>query len=200
MTEQLRSVGASAREYLQRSAGSARGRILASYVVLLLFASIVSVLAIRAILIDRFNDRIEETFVQEIREFQRLVDGRNPRTGEFFRGDLRAIFNVYFARNVPAEGEQVIAFLNGEPFRSTRTSTASYQLTSDEALVERWATLPGTDTGEVDTPVGPARYAALPLEVGGNRGARSWLPASSPASARRWTRRCRWRRQPRSAS
>jgi signal transduction histidine kinase len=183
MTDRLRSSIATARDYLRRSAGSARGRILASYVVLLLFASIVSVMAIRAILIDRFNDRIEETFVQEIREFQRLVDGRNPRTGRYFRGDLRAIFNVYFGRNVPAEGEQVIAFLRGEPFRSTETPTASYQLTSDEALVERWATLTETETGEVDSPVGPARYAALPVTVGGDTKG-SFVVASFIASER----------------
>lgn len=167
MTDRLGRAADSARQHLRRMAGSARARILASYVVLLLFASIVSVIEIRAILLDRFNDRVEETFVQEIREFQRLVDGRNPRTGRLFRGDLKAIFSIYFARNVPAEDEQVVAFLRGRPFRSTRTTTADYQLTSNPELVERWGSLTEPESGEVDTPAGSARYAALPVEVAG---------------------------------
>jgi signal transduction histidine kinase len=169
MTDRLRRVRESAREFLRRSGGSARTRILASYVVLLLFASIVSVLEIRAFLIDRFNDRVQATFVQEIREFRRLVDGRNPRTGRFFRGDLEAIFNVYFARNVPAEGEQVLAFLDGEFYRDTEESEADFALASDDSLTERWASLESPETGEVETPAGPARYAALPVVLQGEQ-------------------------------
>jgi signal transduction histidine kinase len=183
MTDRARSALAAVKGYVRRSVGSARGRILASYVVLLLFASIVSVLAIREILLERFNDRIEETFVQEIREFQRLVGGRNPRTGEFFRSDLKAIFNVYFERNVPAQGEQVVTFLRGEPYRSTRTGTVDYQLTDDPALVDRWSTLTQPETGDVETPAGPVSYAALPLTVGGEtRG--TFVVASFVASER----------------
>ena len=89
---------------------SARARILLAIVVLLAFSTLLSVLAIRELLLARTSDRIDEEITQEIGEFRALAGGRNPRTGELFRGDLPAIYETYFRRNVPAQGETVIGY------------------------------------------------------------------------------------------
>lgn len=167
MTERFRGLADRARLGIARAGGSARARILGSYVVLLLFATVVSVVAIRELLLGRVDDRVEATLVQETDEFRRLVGGSNPRTGEPFGADLKAIFDVYRSRNVPAEGEQILTFLGKDRYQTISTRGTDYLLHSDPGLAERWGALTQPESGEVETPAGPARYAAFPIELGG---------------------------------
>ncbi|GAB1538768.1 hypothetical protein NUACC21_14320 [Scytonema sp. NUACC21] len=83
----------------------ARTRILLSYVVLMAFSTTVSILAIRQIQLVRLENRIEMSLLQEIKEFRRLVNGRNPMTGKPFGDDAIGIFDTYLSRNVPNENE-----------------------------------------------------------------------------------------------
>ena len=64
----------------------ARTRILAAFVILLAFSTLLSVLAIRQLLIVRTADRVDAALTQEVDEFRTLVRGRDPRTGGLFRG------------------------------------------------------------------------------------------------------------------
>jgi signal transduction histidine kinase len=167
MIDRLRDLAQRARQGVARAGGSARARILGSYVVLLLFATVVSVIAIRELLLARVDDRVEATLVQETDEFRRLVGGSDPRTGEPFGTDLRAIFDVYRSRNVPAEGEQILTFLGNDRYQTISTRGTDYLLHSDPGLAERWGALTEPESGEVETLAGPARYAALPVELDG---------------------------------
>ena len=64
---------------------SARARILASYVILLLFSMLVGGIALRSVLLARAGERVDDSLVQETREFRQLTSkGRDPRTGEPF--------------------------------------------------------------------------------------------------------------------
>jgi two-component system, OmpR family, sensor kinase len=94
---------------------SARARILASYLILLLFSTAVGTIVLREVLLARAGERVDDALVQETREFSRLVrDGRNPETGEPFGSDVGAIFDVFLDRNVPAEAEAFYTFVDGE--------------------------------------------------------------------------------------
>jgi two-component system, OmpR family, sensor kinase len=144
----------------------ARTRILASYLVLLALSTVVTVVALRQILLARTGERVDSALVQEVDEFRRLVrDGRDPRTGRPFGDDLEAIFEVYLARNVPALGETFFTFLNGKPHRSS-TSEPPRQLAG--RLGELAATS-DTARGEVETPTGTVRYLAVPVEFRGRQ-------------------------------
>ena len=79
----------------------ARTRILAAIVTLLVFSTLLSVLAIRQLLLGRTADRVDASLTQEVDEFRELVGGRNPADGTPFRGRLRLIFDTYLRRNVP---------------------------------------------------------------------------------------------------
>ena len=58
---------------------SARARILASYVVLLLFSTVVGTIALREVLTARTGERVDDALAQESEEFRRLAkDGRDP--------------------------------------------------------------------------------------------------------------------------
>jgi two-component system OmpR family sensor kinase len=154
-------------ERARRATGSTRARILASYVVLLALAMAVSVVAIRGLLLARVDARVEENLLQETQEFRTLVGGRDPRTGQPFGADLKAIFDVFLSRNVPAEGEQIVTYLGERPYRTKAAPGTGSALHRDPELGRRWGTLTGPETGRTDTPSGPALYAALPIELGG---------------------------------
>jgi signal transduction histidine kinase len=146
---------------LRRITGDVRVRILASYVLLLLVAAIVSVLVVRQVLLVRLEDRIEEELKQEVQEFRSLAGGVDPKTGRPFGSDANRIFSVYLDRNVPGQGEQLLTIpRRGQPqFRATERA----DLTFDQSLVSRWRGLRRTERGEIDTVAGEARYIALPL-------------------------------------
>jgi len=103
--------------------GSMRIRILAVVVVLLLLSSVGSVVLLRTALFQRNDEEITAQLEREIDEFRLLSTGNDPRTGQPFDGDLRAVFDVYFAREVPDEGESLMTFLDGSPHPPRRRRT-----------------------------------------------------------------------------
>ena len=143
---------------------SARVRILAWVVVLLVFAGASALLLQRRVLLDQLDAGVERDLRQEVDEVRRLAEGRDPATGEPFAGDAAAILDTFLRRNIPVEGEVLLALVPGRPPTAT---TAPYPLWEDAELVERWSALTDTERGEVSTPEGPARYLAVPLSDGG---------------------------------
>ena len=149
------------RKPLQRLLAGARTRILLAFVVLLAFSTALSVFAIRQLLLARTSDRIDAALTQEVEEFRRLVQGSDPETGEPFRGNLAAIFKTYLRRNVPGEGETVVAILDGQVY-DRRSSPRGGTPALDE-LESRWVALRRTDRGDVETSIGTVRYLAVPV-------------------------------------
>jgi two-component system, OmpR family, sensor kinase len=154
-------MGTTGRNLLQRLLSGARTRVLLAFVVLLACSTALSVIAIRQLLLVRTGDRVDAALSQELDEFRALVRGSNPETGEPFRGDLEAIFKTYLRRNVPGEGETVVAILDGDVYdqrSSERGGTPALR-----QLVPRWSTLQRADRGDVDTSIGTVRYLAVPV-------------------------------------
>ena len=153
------------RPLTRRLLGDVRARILTSYVLLLAISAFASVIAVRQVLLVRMDDRIEESLEQEVREFRQLAGGIDPRTGERFGEDVRAIFRTYLDRNVPDDDEELITVpRQGRPQIDAGDNASGYSFAD---FVERWRTLPEVDRGELDTPGGPARYVAVPIRVDG---------------------------------
>jgi two-component system OmpR family sensor kinase len=101
----------------RRLFSSARARILASYLILLLFSTAVGTIVLREVLLARAGERVDDALVQEIDEFRRLASvGQNPETAEPFGDDIRAIFDVFLERNVPAEAETFYTYVEGERY------------------------------------------------------------------------------------
>jgi two-component system OmpR family sensor kinase len=139
----------------------ARTRILAAFVILMSFSTLLSVLAIRQLLIVRTADRVDAALTQEVNEFRKLVGGINPGDGEPFAGRLHLIFNTYFDRNVPARGETLIAYLNGRRY-DLISSGQGGTFDVDERNAE-WANLQGSRRGTIETSTGMIRYLAVPI-------------------------------------
>src|ERR671915_2482756 len=97
----------------RRLFASARARILASYLILLLFSTAVATIVLREVLLARAGERVDDALVQEIEEFRNLAGGRNPETAQRFGNDVKAIFEVFLDRNVPGEAETFYTFVDG---------------------------------------------------------------------------------------
>ena len=117
-----------------------RVRILAAVVLLLAASAAVSIIVLRGVLLDRLDDEIAVDLRQEVEEFELLANGRNPLSGEPFGDDVAAVFDVYFSREVPDEGETLLAFLDGDLYESARAPDALAETDLADAI-EFWLSL-----------------------------------------------------------
>jgi signal transduction histidine kinase len=159
----------------------ARTRILAAFVILLAFSTLLSVLAIRQLLIVRTADRVDAALTQEVDEFRTLVRGINPGDSEPFAGRLRLIFDTYFDRNVPARGETLIAYVDGRRYDDLSSGQGG-TFDIDERDAE-WANLRRPSRGTIETSTGTIRYVSVPIT--GQRGLRGVFVVAASLSAER---------------
>jgi two-component system, OmpR family, sensor kinase len=160
----------------------ARTRILAAFIILLAFSTLLSVLAIRQLLIVRTADRVDAALTQEVDEFRTLVRGNNPADGTPFRGRLRLIFNTYFDRNVPGAGETLVAYVDGRRYDVDSSGQGgTFRVEERDA---HWAKLQRSERGTIETSMGTIRYVAVPIN--GARGVQGvFVVAASLSSERR---------------
>jgi signal transduction histidine kinase len=157
-----------------------RVRIVLAVVLLLAGSAAVSILVLRSVLLARLDEEVQVRLNQEVEEFELLRGGVDPRTGtEFAR--LEALFDVYFAREVPDEGETLLAFVDGELYESARAQSGAAARRLEDTI-EYWLALEAREEGQRDTAGGEARYVAVPLELGGQSGL--FVVANFPAFER----------------
>jgi two-component system OmpR family sensor kinase len=158
------------------AARSARTRILASFVILILVSAVISMVALRVALGIRLDDQVDDALEQEVLELDRLlVDGRDPGTGLPF-ASLRAVFDVYFARNVPSQEEAMLAYVEGEPYLAALARFPVDRVPAE--MGERWRALSSSSAGKsgsangwFDTSLGEARFRATRVVFRGDTGA-----------------------------
>jgi two-component system, OmpR family, sensor kinase len=145
---------------------SARMRILGWYATLLAVAMVAALLIQRTYLLGQVVSNTDQALDQEVGELRQLSGGIDPATGEPFGGDVRAIFDTYFERNVPLASEVVLTFVDGSPYKSGVTGS----LFEGSELLERWAGITSPERDQVQTDQGPVRYLAVPLVDGTSTG------------------------------
>jgi len=145
---------------------SLRLRLLGWALLLLAVASLASVVVIRQVLLNQLETRVTADLEQEVAEFRLLAGGQDPATGEPFGADLARIADTYLIRNEPQAGESVLILVGGEFYGAS--PNPPHDLSTDAALVDRWASAASSQWGEVgDTPAGPARWLAVPVAIDG---------------------------------
>jgi two-component system OmpR family sensor kinase len=160
-----------------------RVRILAAFVVLTVVSAALALFLVREVLFNRLDEEVEQHLAQEVAEFQKLVRGNDPRTGKRFGTDVRRIFDVYFSRNVPDEGEVVLSSIDRRLYRWAHSGEAEYR--PDEVLraVALQSPLDAAHRGTVETSTGPAAYRNIPVEIG-DRVLATFTVANFPANER----------------
>lgn len=142
--------------------GAARARILIWYGVLVSFSSLASVLMVRQILLNRLEERVQQSLQQEIAEFRQLRRGNNPYTGQPFNNDIEAIFDIFLSRNVHANSEFLLTMSEGEFYRASSLALPA-TLQPNTPLMQQWANLTQPQKGVTMTPAGPVLYQAEPV-------------------------------------
>jgi signal transduction histidine kinase len=160
-----------------------RVRILAAVVLLLAASAAVSIVVLRGVLLDRLDEEIELDLRQEVAEFELLAAGNDPRTAEPFGDDVRAVFDVYFSREVPDEGETLLAFSGRELYESARAPDAVPAGELSDAI-DYWLALDEREEGTLQTRSGEARYVALPFESPSGAQSGLFVAANFPAFER----------------
>jgi two-component system, OmpR family, sensor kinase len=159
----------------KRRVPGTRARLLATYLILLVLAAVLSTLAIRAILVVRLDERVENAIESEDHEMERhVVAGKNPVTGLTFP-TLRALFDSYFAQHVTDNEEAVLTFIDGEHHRSNLEHFPLEQI--PEETLARWAAFSAVQpageslTDNFSTDLGEGRFRLIPVELGDEKGA-----------------------------
>ena len=158
-------------------ARSARTRILIAYIVLLALAGVLAMGAFRQFLHVRLENQVENALRQEVLELDRLLTvGRDPETGRPFTS-LEALFDVYFARNVPSTEEAFLGFVEGKLYRSSTLTRFPLDRLPREGLAD-WEQLGsrapgegGSATGRIDTRLGDAYFRAARIRFEDSVGA-----------------------------
>ena len=159
------------------AAQSARSRILIAYVLLLALAAVIAMFGFRQFLLIRLEDEVAEDLRQEVRELDLLLThGRDPATGRRF-ASLEALFDIYFARNVPTPDEAFLGFVEGELYRSSTLAgfplnrLPAESISDWQNLSTRWPGEGGSATGKIDTERGEAFFLTARIryqdDVGG---------------------------------
>jgi signal transduction histidine kinase len=157
-----------------------RVRIVLAVVMLLAGSAAVSIAVLRGVLLKRLDEEVQVRLNQEVQEFELLRSGLDPRTGEPF-ADLTSLFDIYFAREVPDEGESLLAFVDGVLYESKR-ATSGGEAEDLAETIDYWLALEDREEGQRDTAAGEARYVAVPLLLGDQRGL--FVVANFPAFER----------------
>jgi signal transduction histidine kinase len=165
-----------ARDWVGAARG-ARTRILIAYVVLLALAGTLAIVAFRQFLLVQLENDVDNALRQEVLELDALLtEGRDPETGRRF-ASLGALFDVYFARNVPSSEEAFLGFVEGELYRSSTLTRFPLERLPTEALAD-WerlgSRLPGEGdraTGTIDTKLGDAYFRAARIRFEDSVGA-----------------------------
>jgi two-component system, OmpR family, sensor kinase len=159
-----------------RAVRSVRTRILAAYVLLIALSAAVAIIGVRSLLLSQLEERVQEALEQEVREFDQLVRGIDPRTGNSFRS-VERVFEVYLDRNVPSQEEGILTFVNGEEFDRSILAQfpldrmPSEQLEDWEARSKRDPGDPQSAIGRFETSLGDAFFRARRVRIGDSTGA-----------------------------
>ena len=159
------SVSKSDARHRQGLLGSMRVRIVLAVVVLLALSAGVSIILLRNVLLDRLDEEITVALAREAEEFEILAGGLDPATGASFGNDFRAVFDLYFAREVPDEGETLLGFVDGALYQDENSATAP---PADQlgGAVAYWLSLDERTEGTLHTSAGSSKYVAVPLSAG----------------------------------
>jgi two-component system OmpR family sensor kinase len=149
---------------LRVAMSSFRAHLLARYFVLLSIAAVASVLLVRQIVINGFEERIQRGLEQEVEELRAFSRSTDPRTGRPYGDRIGRMFHAFLRGDIPELGEASITFVDGQPFERSR-QVVPYRLDHDPELVDRWGSLTEPERGRVETPAGPVEYLGVPLET-----------------------------------
>lgn len=170
-----------------RIMGAARTKILIWYLTILIFGFLVSIPLFQQALFARVDRRVKQDMLEKMATFRAMVEGKMP-TQEINRElvdnagantdnlrlkspsnteELKQFFDSFLARQVPEDEVYLIAFVNGDLYKSSPRARPDI-LKSKSMLMEKWedASLPSREIQSADNPqIGELLYLVEPIKL-----------------------------------
>jgi len=145
--------------------GDVRTRVLASFFILLVVSTAVSLLVLRQVLISRIGNDVRETLAAQVEPLRTIAaTGRDPETGEPLNGDLEKIFASYLQQERAADDGFLATYIEGELYQSEPADVQLPPGLSDLASIDEPASERVSVNGE------EIQYVAVPVTGDGQSG------------------------------
>lgn len=105
----------------------ARGRIIGLTVLVVALALAVTVVLLRQVLLAQLGDRVDESLVQEAREFEEFVAGQSSADDTPADEAAREVFERFLRTNVADANELVVSVQDGRPLLSSTVPPADLE-------------------------------------------------------------------------
>ncbi len=146
--------------------GDVRTRVLASFFVLLVVSTAVSLLVLRQVLISRIGNDVQEALTEQVGRLGSIAQaGQDPETGKPFNGNLDEIFASYMGQERAPDDGFLATFIEGQP---SQTEPAGAVLPGSLAALAS-VTEPLSD--RVPFQGEEFQFVAVPVTGGGRSGA-----------------------------
>ncbi len=146
--------------------GDVRTRVLASFFILLVVSTAVSLLVLRQVLISRIGNDVRETLAAQVEPLRTIATtGRDPETGEPLNGDLQKIFASYLQQERAPDDGLLATFISGGRNQAEPADAQLPPELSDLASVEA----PVTDRVSLQNGE-ELQYVAVPVTGHGESG------------------------------
>jgi len=142
--------------------GDVRTRVLASFFVLLVVSTAVSLFVLRQVLISRIDDDVRATLEAQVDSLRSLAAKGTDPSGRPLEGDLQKIFEVYLERERAPDDGFLSTFINGKP-----NATAGEDFPRELAGL---ADINEPEADQVPTSGGELQYVAVDITGGGESG------------------------------
>jgi signal transduction histidine kinase len=141
-----------------------RGRIVASFLVLLALAELASLVVLHQVGAARVTDQADAQLVTATTDLRTRVEAMPPTFGQPGGPTLGSVFDDELRARPARQDQAVLTFVGGRPY----AASAGAPVALDQLPVAGgWASTDTTRSGEVDTAAGPMRWMAVPVQAGG---------------------------------
>jgi two-component system OmpR family sensor kinase len=141
-----------------------RARVVATFLVLLITAELVSIAALYQIGANRLEQQVNRDLDIAADDLRVRLESVDATIGQAGGPTLGSVLDEYL-RARPARADQAyLTFVGGSPFASSAGTPVALETL---AIAPQWATMQATQAGELTTPAGPMRWLAVPIVARG---------------------------------
>jgi two-component system OmpR family sensor kinase len=140
-----------------------RARVVASFLVLLVSAEVVSIVVLHQVGTSRIDDQADRDLMVAVDDLRGRLDALPVPVGTPGGPALTTVFDDYLGAR-PGRGDQAyLAFVSDQPYAA---SSGAPTALADLPEVGGWSTTAETTSGQASTPAGAVRWLAVPVLAG----------------------------------
>ena len=140
-----------------------RARVVASFLVLLLTAEVISITVLHQIGENQLDQQVTTDLAEVAADLEVRLENEQDELGRDGGETLRGVFDQFLGATPVRDGQAVLAIVDGEPHAASAGAPVALAALPE---TNRWGALRTTETGELTLPIGPVRWLAVPILAG----------------------------------